>query len=961
MTRGLLPRTIWDRVFASPEQLFRTSILGGITAVPTVADPRMLGRRGADMLVSGTVTRERLLRALWVLAFVSFVALLIVEKIHDPDPSIVNLEMAGRAAKAQSILDAWGDQLGMARASIRYDYPFIACYVVTIAGLCLFGGRRPSHPGVSRTAFIAMWSIVVAGLIDVLEDVGISSMIDSDSGHLAPWVKTLAAGKFLLFLAALGCGIALGVARGVRAADERIERDRAEIDSVSPGVEEMQVRLGPQRPNAPVPRPRAPARLLILRWLVGLTLVPPFAPPKPAAGRPGVTGICCSGGGIRSAAYNLGALQVLQEEQVLQKADYLTAVSGGSYIAASYALVSAESIPRPPGHPDVYAEGSPEEHFLKNHSAYLGPPGVAGKFWMVLRLLLGMSVNFAFLIAILYIVARPLGWLYGEYLHPSLRSRIPALNVEPWMWAVPVAIGALGLSLVLGDLLFYPIDRIARFLRAWSIRLIDAGAVLTIVFLVVPLLVKLLIGFKISFLPNLKVTLPSAGLLGMIVGAVRGFMAKNKSLMAYFAGAVIGPLALLGSFMIFVRGAARDGLSGSQFWWWAGISLAFLISYMCADLTSWSPHPFYERALWSAFGLHRVRTGAGPVAEVLPYDKNIQMSEIPPSPGVLPELVICAAANVSDAGMTPPGRNATWFTFSAHEIGGPMGTVPTRDFADMLGSRRRDISVAAAVAISGAAISPSMGKMTRGPLRLLMGLMNLRLGVWLPNPWWEQWNECWSRLHGQSRFRHLVFGRPRPRFLIKELMGWNHANSKFLYVTDGGHYENLGLVELIRRGCTTIYCLDASGDHEETFHTLGEAVALARTELQVEIDIHPDPMRPKDGLPASTDFVVGRIRYPNRVEGECVEGFLVYGKATVTQDAPWDVRDFGERDQRFPNHSTIDQFFNEQKFEAYRALGRSTARRMARWNDSESWPQPPKKEIRIEVETIRSRKPWWRF
>ena len=53
--------------------------------------------------------------------------------------------------------------------------------------------------------------------------------------------------------------------------------------------------------------------------------------------------------------------------------------------------------------------------------------------------------------------------------------------------------------------------------------------------------------------------------------------------------------------------------------------------------------------------------------------------------------------------------------------------------------------------------------------------------------------------------------RPRPRYLLKELLGWNSVNDKYLYVTDGGHYENLGLVELLRRGCTKIYCLDASG------------------------------------------------------------------------------------------------------------------------------------------------------
>jgi hypothetical protein len=181
-------------------------------------------------------------------------------------------------------------------------------------------------------------------------------------------------------------------------------------------------------------------------------------------------------------------------------------------------------------------------------------------------------------------------------------------------------------------------------------------------------------------------------------------------------------------------------------------------------------------------------------------------------------------------------------------------------------------------------------------------------------------------------------------------MGWNHLDSKFLYVTDGGHYENLGLVELIRRGCTMIYCFDASGDHIDSFKTLGEAVALARAEFNVEIDIRADAIAPRARHDYSpTDFVVGTLRYPRRAaesgDGEPteqpseaveedIEGLIVYAKAAVTEDAPWDVRAFMKSDRRFPSHSTVDQFFNEQKFEAYRALGAHTARRALRFYTS---------------------------
>ena len=104
-----------------------------------------------------------------------------------------------------------------------------------------------------------------------------------------------------------------------------------------------------------------------------------------------------------------------------------------------------------------------------------------------------------------------------------------------------------------------------------------------------------------------------------------------------------------------------------------------------------------------------------------------------------PTLLVCAAANVSDPGATPPGRRVTSFTFSAHTAGGPLvGAVSTKELEGAFADRRRqrDLTLPAAVAMSGAAVSPSMGKTTPRPLTFLMALANLRLGVWVPNPRW---------------------------------------------------------------------------------------------------------------------------------------------------------------------------------------------------------------------------------
>lgn len=118
--------------------------------------------------------------------------------------------------------------------------------------------------------------------------------------------------------------------------------------------------------------------------------------------------------------------------------------------------------------------------------------------------------------------------------------------------------------------------------------------------------------------------------------------------------------------------------------------------------------------------------------------------------------------------------------------------------------------VMTAVAVSGAALSPSMGKITYRAGRALLALANVRLGVWLPNPrnTPKASNPASEASDAQPK---ALPGRPRPYRLLAEMLGKNGLRDRYLYVSDGGHYENLGLVELLRRGCTRIYCFDGGG------------------------------------------------------------------------------------------------------------------------------------------------------
>ncbi len=711
-------------------------------------------------------------------------------------------------------------------------------------------------------------------------------------------------------------------------------------------------------------RDKRPFPLRVKHWLTGQTPPPPMVAPGPVVPpKPGRIGIACSGGGIRSAAYNLGALQVLQRHGVLDRAQYLAAVSGGSYIAASIATVASRS-DGDLGDVAAYAPGSPEEQHLRNNSSYLAPGWLSGKVRLFLRMLLGMTVNLVFLACIIYVVAAPYGWLLGSSsIYPALHipNHFGAIHFGIASW-LPVAILA-GLWLLAGlpDLVFKGIkETTCAFLEAWSVRMLSLTLMVAFFVIGVPALLAFLRGqgpaatlqgaahlagmanhgaaaasscgdsSKVAMAEGC--TARATGLLQLInvgalaaaaLGAFRAFLARRRSYVALFAGAVAGPLVVLSAFLWFTNEAAANGPRHIQWVFFGAAAIFLLVVGLFGDLTQWSLHPFYRRRLSSAFFVERA--GATNV-NALAYETLYPLSDLRPDaggalpvdadahPGRIPELLLCAAANISDEGATPPGRNAIPFVFSARELGGPIvGAMSTNEYEDLIGGRSRDITLPAAVAMSGAALAPTMGKKSIRALTFLLAMTNLRLGVWLPNPRWAG--------HLQPRMiTHRVY--PPPWYLLHELLGTHKLNHKYLYITDGGHYENLGLVELLRRGCTMIYCFDASGDRPETFTTLGEAIALARSEVEVDIDIDPAQLRPggPDDPPAK-DHVIGHFRYRTT----CDEGTLVFCKTAVTDEAPWDVRAFQTKDKLFPNDSIFDQLFNDEKFEAYRALGAYTA------------------------------------
>lgn len=733
----------------------------------------------------------------------------------------------------------------------------------------------------------------------------------------------------------------------------------------------------------------------------------PVEPPE--AGR---IGICCSGGGIRSAAFNLGALQRLQAAGVLKRAAYLAAVSGGSYIAAAFAMVRKASIggagddsgaglllAQPPFHP-----GSPEEQYLRNRSDYMAPDGVA-KLYLGYRVVLGLLFNVAFLALPLIGATMVLGATVYRKAFPSLVPGMrPACATAPahpchpgllptWSWAAPAALAALSAVIGLIAMLWrIRHDTARRTLEVWATRLLVAAAALALLTVALPEIVSALqpsgattSGEASKEAKGLAAPITGGGVVGLLaalsahlrslaskveedVKKVEGPVQKFKALsprlqraFAYTVAAIVGPLLFYG-FVVFAMSltlADAGTLAHRERLIAAGVGgvVLFALLYLTVDISALSLHHFYKRRLCSAFALKRVLPRPpeqGPPAmradeDGLPriaadaqerergiamerdYDKLTLLSKTAIDGGEWPTLLVCAAANISDPGATPPGRHVTSFTFSPYSVGGPLvGAMKTTDYeAEFVDyrARARDLTLPAAVAMSGAAVAPSMGKLTRRPLTFLLALGNVRLGVWVPNPRWVASGASWIG----------AWRPPRPSYLLRELFGRNRVDGRYLFVTDGGHYENLGLVELLRRGCTEVYCFDASGG--ESFSELGDAVALARSELGVEIEIDPTPLVPtatsssgqetvKEPDVASDSAVKGTFRYPVDPDtGVVVTGVLYYARNVMTSKAPWDVRARHVEDPTFPHDPTTDQLYTDQKFESYRALGARAATR----------------------------------
>jgi hypothetical protein len=354
----------------------------------------------------------------------------------------------------------------------------------------------------------------------------------------------------------------------------------------------------------------------------------------------------------------------------------------------------------------------------------------------------------------------------------------------------------------------------------------------------------------------------------------------------------------------------------------AGVSV---IAGFFVNINLFSMHGMYRNRLVRAYlGASNCRSIAGHPRIPDPFtgfalSDNVALYELCPKDGpagcVRPLPIINTTLNLVH------GDNLAWqqrkaesfsmtplFCGSWHE-----GYRPSRHYGGTSG-----ITVGTAVTISGAAANPNMGYSSSPMLSFLMAFFNVRLGAWLGNT---------------NRFGKKSYSRPGPRQallpFLAEMFGLTNSQRSYVNLSDGGHFDNLGLYEAVLRRCRYIMVSDAGQDESFSFEDLGNAIRKIRIDFGIDItfkkkiEILPNSSRKKAGLL----YARAEIRY-GAVDGEdCANGTLLYikpslrGRDTNGEVLPYDIYSYAQSSADFPHESTVDQWFSESQFESYRTLG----------------------------------------
>jgi len=336
------------------------------------------------------------------------------------------------------------------------------------------------------------------------------------------------------------------------------------------------------------------------------------------------------------------------------------------------------------------------------------------------------------------------------------------------------------------------------------------------------------------------------------------------------------------------------------------------------NVNRFSLNGFYRNRLVRAYlGASRADRNPDPFTG-FSLDDNVRMASLEPTVRKRGRLlpIVNTTLNLVRSGdkLAWQQRKSESFSMTPFFCGNHrQGYRPSADYGGHSG-----ISLSTAMAISGAAANPNMGYNSSPSVGFLMTLFNARLGAWLGN----------TNRYGAHTYRR---NGPHQALwpLFAELFGMTHADGSYINLSDGGHFDNLGLYEVVLRRCRNVLVCDAGCDGKASFEDLGNAIRKIRIDFGISIDFTREiEIRSNDERKPGQYCAVATINY-KKADGEHVsDGTLIYIKATKHAGGaplPYDVYSYSKASDAFPHESTSDQWFSESQFESYRALGQHTA------------------------------------
>jgi hypothetical protein len=667
-----------------------------------------------------------------------------------------------------------------------------------------------------------------------------------------------------------------------------------------------------------------------------------------------LVGVSLSGGGIRSAAFCLGALQALDVAKVFGRVDYMSTVSGGGYIGTAVSACMEQTRDEKFPFPSLLQEDEPPPlQHLRDHSNYLFLHKFSDMFRSVAIYLRGLVANALLILPFLLLIAALTAWLYAarsdrgniEFIYTGYAAIVFVIALAAWGIAQSFAPRAM--EIVRVHLPFIVLA--TKWIAVLAFSLLLLTALLEVQFLALDGIVagqsRGVFAVALDWINSLVVLLAPLGVVLAFLSRTLGDVIKSGSESArtrkqlagvaaaaamYFA-ALIVPLVLWVIYLNLTYWSlcidrppalvcqltgrfwsilGRGEISGAVSFYLVASALLLLLAALLRPNAN-SLHPLYRDRLGKAF-LFTPEAVLANRDELAFPNPPLKLTDISGQHG--PYHLINAAINLQGSKVANKrGRNADFFMLSSSYIGSEATKyVKTRTIeADDSG-----LDLAAAMAISGAAASSNMGGKSIKTLTPTLAILNIRLGYWLHNP---------AKLTVRY-WKRLLFGS---FYFLWEAFGQLNEKRSLVYITDGGHIENLGIYELLRRRCKVIIAVDAEADREMAFGSFNDMQRYALIDLGVRIDL-PWQQIADVALEAGREIdekgdtakrrgphcAIGEISYPDNAKG-----VLVYIKSSITGDENDFVFHYKKRHSAYPQENTIDQFFSEEQFEAYRTLG----------------------------------------